>query len=50
VAENIYLAAGAYIGLGRGPEFDLDAESPIVTRSEFGAYSDTFHMSFRVYF
>ena len=52
IAENIYLAAGAYIGLGKNPEIVL---GPLVSRphllfSEFGTYPDMLFTSFRVYF
>ncbi len=44
VAEDIYLAGGAYIGIGRRPE------SAMRMRSEFGSYPDIYFGSFRVYF
>ncbi len=44
VAENIYLAGGAYIGIGRRPE------SVLRMRSEFGSYPDVYFSSFRIYF
>jgi len=44
VAENIYLAGGAFVGLGEGPE------SVFKYRTEFGSYPDIFYTSFRVYF
>jgi hypothetical protein len=52
IAENIYLAAGAYLGLGRKPEIILDVFNPPVRvfHSEFGAYPDMIFTSFRVYF
>ena len=51
IAENIYLAGGAYIGLGKRPEVDMGVFPPTVDmRSEFGSYTDTFFTSFRVYF
>lgn len=44
LAENVYLAGGGYVGLGKGPEaFDR-------LKSEFGAYPDTFYSAFRYYF
>ncbi len=49
IAENIYLAAGAYIGLGEKPEILPDDESTLL-HSEFGAYPDMFYFSFRIYF
>jgi hypothetical protein len=52
VAENIYLGAGAYLGLGRAPGTSLFAGPPLVPdlRSEFGSYPDFVFVSFRVYF
>lgn len=52
IAENIYLAAGAYLGWGKSPEFVLGplTSSPVLMRSEFGSYPDMFFASFRVYF
>jgi hypothetical protein len=52
IAENIYLAGGAYLGLGKRPEIVagmLDS-TPRVLHSEFGAYPDMLFTSFRVYF
>jgi hypothetical protein len=52
VAENIYLAAGAYLGIGRRP-----GARPLTgpgglsdLRSEFGGYPDLVFLSFRFYF
>ena len=52
IAENIYLAAGAYIGLGKNPEIVLGpfVSRPILLHSEFGTYPDMLFTSFRVYF
>ena len=52
VAENIYLGAGAYLGVGRRPGTSLFAGTPLVPelRSEFGSYPDFVFVSFRVYF
>jgi len=52
ISENIYLAAGAYIGIGKGPSLSIGPlESPrFLYRSEFGAYPDMLHTSFRIYF
>jgi hypothetical protein len=54
VAENVYLALGAYLGIGRRPEaapdFPLDAPVPGLFRSEFGAYPAMVFASFRLYF
>lgn len=44
VAESIYLAGGAFIGLGKKPRLI----EPV--RSEFGSYPDIFYTSFRFYF
>jgi hypothetical protein len=52
VSPNIYLFAGAFIGIGRSPEI-LDPNSPALSRrfcSEFGGYPDIYFSSFRVYF
>ena len=46
IAQDIYISAGAYVGIGKSPE-----ESPIIKfRSEFGTYPDIYFSSFRVYF
>lgn len=52
IAENIYLAAGAYIGLGKNPEivFGPLIPRPLLLFSEFGTYPDMLFTSFRVYF
>lgn len=51
IAENIYLSAGAYIGIGKNPELILGPLVPLPhMRSEFGTYPDTLFTSFRVYF
>lgn len=52
IAENIYLAGGAYLGLGKRPEIVLGPLNlqPRVLHSEFGAYPDMLFTSFRVYF
>ena len=44
VAENVYLAGGAVIGIGEGPQ------SVLKYRTEFGSYPDVVYTSFRVYF
>jgi hypothetical protein len=43
IAENIYLAAGAYLSIGKKPYVSK-------LNSEFGAYPHMFYTSFRVYF
>jgi len=52
IAENIYLAAGAYLGWGKNPALAPDplTSGPLLFRSEFGTYPDMFFTSFRVYF
>jgi hypothetical protein len=52
VAQDIYLAGGAYVGLGRhaeGAGQDAQGGAPRF-KSEFGAYPDFYYTSFRVYF
>ncbi len=53
VAENIYLAAGALLRIGRGPEVvSVPGEfaATIRLRSEFGAYPNFAFFAFRYYF
>jgi hypothetical protein len=50
IAENIYLAGGAYIGIGKRPEIVDIASRTFRFHSEFGAYPAMFYTSFRVYF
>ena len=52
IAEDIYLSAGAFIGIGKSPQGVLGEDlQPLLTfRSEFGRYSDMYFTSFRVYF
>ena len=52
IAENIYLSAGAYLGLGKSPEMikQQEGESKLQLGSEFGSYPDLYFASFRVYF
>jgi len=53
IAQDIYLTAGAYVGVGRraelvsGPGF---VSHRINFGSEFGSYPDTYYTSFRIYF
>jgi hypothetical protein len=52
IKEDIYISAGAYLGIGKRPE-TIDAGNPTFStrfRSEFGAYPDMFFTSFRIYF
>jgi len=53
IAENIYLSAGGYIGIGKRPYNQIGDDSSdhsLIYRSEFGGYSDMYFTSFRVYF
>ncbi|MCK5058243.1 MAG: hypothetical protein KAT34_16440 [Candidatus Aminicenantes bacterium] len=52
IAENIYLSAGAYLGLGKRPEIVPITIDPVGTilHSEFGAYPHMFFAAFRIYF
>ena len=47
IAEDIYVAAGGFLGLGKRPEASALA-APL--RSEFGGYPDVYFTSFRIYF
>ncbi|MGA1790105.1 MAG: hypothetical protein ACMUIM_01345 [bacterium] len=46
IAEDIYIAAGATLGIGKRPAGPGDPR----LRSEFGAYPDMYWASFRIYF
>jgi hypothetical protein len=52
IAENVYLSAGAFIGIGDNPELVYIGPLPayIALNSEFGSYSDILFSSFRFYF
>jgi hypothetical protein len=53
IAQDIYLAAGAYVGIGRRPEVVMLeglGSTRVSFRSEFGSYPDTYYSSFRIYF
>ncbi len=51
IAENIYLSAGAFIGVGKAMTFpSYVIPSTIKYGSEFGGYADSFFTSFRYYF
>jgi hypothetical protein len=52
LAQNIYLAGGMYLGLGKRPEILLAGAASAGMRwhSEFGSYPDFFFTAFRVYF
>ena len=47
LAQDIYLSAGGFIGIGKRPETE-DEETQF--RSEFGGYPTLFFFSFRIYF
>jgi hypothetical protein len=49
IAEDVYLAAGATLGIGRRPYRENPSADPLL-RSEFGAYPNMYWASFRVYF
>jgi hypothetical protein len=52
LAEDIYLSAGAYLGLGKNPEYLIGYGSGpfLKLRSEFGSYPGFYFFSFRIYF
>ena len=52
ISPNIYLSAGAFIGIGRRPEMLVSGASVLDKRfrSEFGGYPDVCFSSFRIYF
>ncbi len=50
ISENIYLDAGAYIGIGKAPELTETSIPPVLLRSEFGSYADIYYTSFKIYF
>lgn len=54
ISQNIYLAGGAYIGVGKRPEILAGTPGPTLQpnllHSEFGSYPDMVYASFRVYF
>lgn len=54
IAQNIYLAGGAYLGIGKRPEILPGTPGPglqpNLLHSEFGSYPDMVYASFRVYF
>ncbi len=47
IAQDIYVSAGAYIGIGASPE-ELSTSPEF--QSEFGGYPDVYFSSFRIYF
>ena len=46
-AQDIYLSAGGFIGIGKRPETE---DEELQFRSEFGGYPTLFFLSFRIYF
>lgn len=52
VAQNIYVAAGAFFGIGKRPEIAIaNAATPALQfHSEFGGYPDIYFSAFRIYF
>lgn len=54
ISQNIYLAGGAYIGVGKRPEILSGSPGlipqPDLLHSEFGTYPDMIYAAFRVYF
>jgi hypothetical protein len=52
IKEDIYIAVGAYLGIGKRPEVcDIGNPSfPFRFNSEFGAYPNMFYSSLRIYF
>ncbi len=52
IAENIYLSAGAYLGIGKNPELISLPPGQLGTlfHSEFGAYPHMVYTAFRIYF
>jgi hypothetical protein len=49
IAPDIYLGAGAFVGVGRKPDTGNILE-PVVLRSEFGGYPNIYFASLRRYF
>jgi hypothetical protein len=52
IAQNIYVAAGAFLGIGKRPEIAItNAATPALQfHSEFGGYPDIYFSAFRIYF
>jgi hypothetical protein len=52
IAQNIYVSAGVFIGIGKRPEIVSEgaASLPLQFHSEFGGYPDIYFSSFRIYF
>jgi hypothetical protein len=49
IANNVYLGAGTFVGIGKKPLASSDEGSPLL-RSEFGSYSSFYFGSIRYYF
>jgi hypothetical protein len=49
ISPNVYIGAGAFIGIGKKPVLG-DTASSVDLRSEFGGYSNLYHASLRRYF
>jgi hypothetical protein len=49
IAPDIYLGAGAFVGVGRKPDIGNILE-PVILRSEFGGYPNIYFASLRRYF
>ncbi len=53
LAENIYVSAGVFIGMGRRAEIVAGLPMPLLPgrfHSEFGGYPDIYFSSFKIYF
>ena len=52
IAQDIYVAAGAFIGLGKRPEIVKGDDDALTQRfrSEFGGYPNIYFSAFRIYF
>ena len=51
IAQNVYVSAGAFVGLGDGPDLAEALEDvERVLKSEFGSYPDMYYTSIRLYF
>jgi len=49
IASDVYLGAGAFIGIGSGP-VEEQGDQPIGLQSEFGSYPNIYFCSLRYYF
>ena len=49
-ADNIYLSAGAFVGIGEKPELITQPVISARLNSEFGTYPDIYFTSFNIYF